>query len=392
MAEMQLKDGSNMRDIFDLCQKHGLPSLAQGMIEFPPPEKLRSIAAKKVMETGVHTYRTRMGEEDYKASIVGLVRRFYDETVEPENVLAVAGVAGGVTAALFHLRKTKPEANVAIMEPFYTYHSLEVERAFCRPPTVIPTAGTDPLPNWAELRTRVEAGEVHGVIVTNPLNPSGHVYTREEVEMLLELSDKTGLFVIFDECYLDMVFNGNAHVSPLIRGISKNIVACRGFSKCMGAQSWRCGYALGDPETLKGMMQMMDPMFICVNWAQHALGDYFRDHVDDFQAHCESLNVLLQENWVILRDAFERRFGWKALAPNGTMYGMFRHTEETDIKACELALQAGVGICPGNVFYGDVTNPPKRSGWVRIHCGVSREKALAIATTLNGMSANLGGA
>lgn len=387
MAELQLKDGSNMRDIFDLCQKHGLPSLAQGMIEFPPPERLREIAAKTVMQTGVHTYRTRMGEEDFRAATAGMVKRVYGESVKPENVLAVAGVAGGVTAALFHLRKTRPEANFAIMEPFYTYHSLEVERAFRKSPVVIPTKGIDPLPNWDELKRKAEADEVHGVIVTNPLNPSGYVYTREEVEMLLDLSERTGLFIIFDECYLDMVFNGKSHVSPLIKGIRKNVVACRGFSKCLGAQSWRVGYTLGAPETLQGMMQMMDPMYICVSWAQHAFAQYFRDHVEDFEAHCKDLNKLLQENWVVLRDALEGRFGWKAMEPNGTMYGMFRHSEETDIKACEMALKAGVGLCPGNIFYGDAANPPKCCGWVRIHCGVSKEKAQAIARKLNGSGA-----
>merc|ERR1719323_1153009 len=99
-----------------------------------------------------------------------MVRKVYGETVEPANVLATAGVAGGVSAALFHFRKTRPDAVVALMEPFYTYHSLEVERAFCRPPVVIPVVGSDPSPNWPELKRRVEAGEVHGVIITNPLN------------------------------------------------------------------------------------------------------------------------------------------------------------------------------------------------------------------------------
>jgi len=382
MADITLKDGSNMRDIFDVCQKHGLPSLAQGMIEFPPPEILRQAASKAVLRPDVHTYRTRMGELDFRESIAGMVDKVYGEKVSPDNVLAVAGVAGGVSAALYHLRKSNPEAQMAIMEPFYTYHSLEVERAFCKPPRVIPTKGEAPEANLDELKRLVEAGEVHGTILTNPLNPSGHVFTPEEIKMVLDLSDTHGLFVIFDECYLDMVFNGKTHASPLVGGIRKNVVACRGFSKCMGCQSWRCGYALGAPETLLGMMQMMDPLYICTNWTQHALAEYFSKNVEDFQRHCSSLNELLQGNWFILRDAFKKRFGWSSVEPNGTMYAMFKHDDETDIKACERALKAGVGICPGNVFYGDVTTPPKRTGWVRIHCGVSREKAQAIADKL----------
>lgn len=382
MAELKLKDGSNMRDIFDLCQSHGLPSLAQGMIEFPPPAKLRELASKAVLSPDVHTYRTRMGENQFRDSIASFVKKVYNEDVEPGNVLATAGVAGGVVAALLHLRKSRPEANVALMEPFYTYHSLEVERAFLRMPTVIPSIGSDAAPNWPELKRLVEAQKVQGVIVTNPLNPSGHVFTEEEVKMLLGLADTHGLFIIFDECYLDMVF-GKKHISPLLGGLRDNVVACRGFSKCMGCQSWRVGYSLSTPATLLGMMQMMDPVYICANWTQHALAQYFSENIEDFTAHCQSLNVLLQDNWKLLKAAFQKRFGWEPLEPYGTMYGMFRHGDDSDIKACERALQAGVGVCPGNVFFGDVTNAPKCTGWVRIHCGVSREKAQAIADALN---------
>jgi len=393
MAGITLKDGANMRDIFDICQKHGLPSLAQGMIEFPPPEKLRQIAAEKVMETGVHTYRTRMGEVDYREAIAGMAKNIYDEDIGAENVLACAGVAGGVTAALFHLRKTRPDATVAIMEPFYTYHSSEVERAFCRGPMVIPTVGDMPEPNWEELKRKVQDGEVQGVIVTNPLNPSGHVFMEEEVKMLIDLSDKHGLFVIFDECYLDMVFEGKKHVSAVNYGLRDNVVSCRGFSKCMGAQSWRCGYAVSTTSTLTGMMTMMDPLYICTNWTQHAIGEYFVKHCDDFKDHMATLNNLMQENWRILSAAFEKRFGWEPLQPHGTMYGMLRHKEKTDIIACEMALQAGVGICPGNVFYGNVAKPPSCTGWVRIHCGVSKEKAQLIADKLGRESeASLAGA
>lgn len=107
MADITLKEGSNMRDVFDICQKHGLPSLAQGMIEFPPPMKLRKIASEHVLRDDCHTYRTRMGESDFKESIAQLVDTVYGEKIRPENVLAVAGVAGGVSAALLHLRRKK---------------------------------------------------------------------------------------------------------------------------------------------------------------------------------------------------------------------------------------------------------------------------------------------
>lgn len=290
--------------------------------------------------------------------------------------MAVAGVAGGITAALMYLRKIKPHANVAILEPFYTYHFLEVERAFTRNPVVIsPINGLEA--NLPELKRLVEAGEVHGVIVTNPLNPSGHVFTETEVQFILGLSDSHDLFVIFDECYLDMVFNGKKHNSPL-GDVRDNVVCCRGFSKCMGCQSWRVGYAISSASTLKGIMAMGDPLYICANWTQHALGKYFAEHVEDFKEHVVKTNELMQGNWFLLRDAFVARFGWVPVEPDGTMYGMFKHSDESDIKACERALQAGVGICPGSAFFA----PKDNTGFVRIHCGVTRERAQEVADIL----------
>merc|ERR1712232_78227 len=99
------------------------------------------------------------------------------------------------------------------------------------------------------------------------------------------------------------------------------------------------------------MMQMMDPLYICTNCTQHAFARYFSTSTDDFLAHVKELNTLLQGNWELLSVAFRSRFGWEPFEPHGTMYGLFKHNEESDMQAAERALQAGVGICPGNVFF-----------------------------------------
>jgi len=388
--EIKLPQGANMRDVFDICRQHNLPSLAQGMIEFPPPTKLRQIASELVVTDEIHTYRTRTGELDYKESVAKMVEHVYGEKVEPANVLAVPGVAGGVSAALLHLRKKKPDARMFLMEPFYTFHGSEVERAFLREPSIIPVKpGPAPVPDLETLKAKASAGEVDGVIICNPNNPSGAVLTPEEADALIQLADAHGVFLILDECYVDMIFGDKRHTSFVARGLRDNVVVCRGFSKCMGCQSWRCGYAISTEATLATMMQMMDPFYICTSWTQHALGQYFKDHMDDYVNHIKELNALLQGNWKLLRDAFQECFGWEPFEPNGTMYGMFKHKDESDIKACERALQKGVGVCPGSAFFGSMSSPPSNTGWVRIHCGVTREKAEMIASILTSENAVL---
>jgi len=280
----------------------------------------------------------------------------------------------------------KPDAVVALMEPYYTYHVLEVERVFSRKPVVIPSIGDKAEYNFDELHRRVTAGEVHGVIVTNPGNPNGCVLTPAEVVRLYDLANKHGCFVMMDECYVDMVFNGKTHVSPIHHGLLDNIVVCRGFSKCVGCQSWRVGYAISTPVTLLEMMRQLDPLYVCTNWCQHAIAHYFENDADDFPRHVKELNKLLQANWRMLSSAFQKRFGWEPLEPNGTMYGLFRHRETSDLEACEMALRAGVGICPGTIFFGDPGKTPPCTGWVRIHVGIAREKAELVVQLLSSAS------
>ena len=126
-------------------------------------------------------------------------------------------------------------------------------------------------------------------------------------------------------------------------------------------------------------MHAQDPIYICVPWLQHAIGAYFSEHLDDFVNHKKILSDLIQNNWKILSEGLANAFGWKPLPPSGSMYGMFTHNEETDMEAVKKALEKGVGVCPGSMFF---SNFPEKTGFVRIHCGVSNEKANLILSSL----------
>lgn len=127
----------SMRDINDFCVSQGIPSLAQGMIELPPPMKLREMAAKCVLEENVHTYRTRAGEAEYLKALSHMMREVFGETVAPEQILAVQGVTGGIVSSLMVLRARNPAAKVAVIEPFYTYHQMQVKNVFQTDPVFV---------------------------------------------------------------------------------------------------------------------------------------------------------------------------------------------------------------------------------------------------------------
>eukprot|EP00929_Paragymnodinium_shiwhaense_P123127 TRINITY_DN9662_c0_g1_i1.p1 TRINITY_DN9662_c0_g1~~TRINITY_DN9662_c0_g1_i1.p1 ORF type:complete len:392 (-),score=109.83 TRINITY_DN9662_c0_g1_i1:325-1500(-) len=379
--ELSMPPISSMRDINDFCVKRGIPSLAQGMIELPPPKRLRETASKVVLEDNVHTYRTRAGEEEYLEALSFMLKEVFGETVQASQILAVQGVTGGIVSSLLTLRERNPKAKVAIIEPFYTYHLSQVRTVFREDPVFIKPAADGLSMDIEKLETMARAGEIQAAIIVNPSNPSGLVLTEKQVVRLEKLAEETGLFLIFDECYADMVFDGQPRVSPVRNGLTQdNITVCRGFSKCVGVQSWRVGFVLGSEKTIKEMMPIMDPIYICTPRDQHAIARYLKNDVEDYKSHIQRVNTHLRGNWVKFREAFEKKFGWKAVDPQGTMYGMFRHNCSTDMEAAEMALRAGVGVCPGTIFMKPGTT---QTHHVRIHCGVDEKKASQIVANLS---------
>eukprot|EP01060_Flectonema_neradi_P034590 TRINITY_DN6117_c0_g2_i2.p1 TRINITY_DN6117_c0_g2~~TRINITY_DN6117_c0_g2_i2.p1 ORF type:complete len:273 (+),score=54.14 TRINITY_DN6117_c0_g2_i2:125-943(+) len=262
----------------------------------------------------------------------------------------------------------KPEVKVGLLQPFYTYHWNQLL-----------AVGVTPvfLSSIENLRETVH--ELDGFILCNPLNPTGKVWSENEIDEVIEIMGDR--LVIFDECYLDMVFSGK-HYSPIQKGVAENVVICRGFSKTLGAQSWRVGYAVSHPSTIAHMMACMDPVYICTPFLQHALARFIHNYFEEYQNHIIELNKLMRDNWATLSKAFEKRFNWQPLEPAGTMYGNFKHSYASDMEATVAALEAGVGVCPGSMFTKEGINATANTSTIRIHCGISREKAARIADLL----------
>jgi aspartate/methionine/tyrosine aminotransferase len=370
-----------MRDVFDYCQRKGLYSVAQGMIELPPPHTLRAVAAADLLKddapfSDIHQYRSRMGQPEYLNSLRTLLKKHYNTDVPEGSILATSGVTGAIVAALMVLRK-RGKSRIAVIEPYYTYHSRQVEEVFQKLPEAIPSH-----PDWSPDFVAIEnalKGGVEGIIIANPNNPTGRLWAKEELQKLVALTKQYGAALILDEIYCDMVFNGNTHYSPISDSLEEHVFVCRGYSKTLGAQSWRLGYAVSHPNTIKDLMTHHDPIYISVSWQQHSLAEYLEAHYDDFVRHIGEINGLLQRNYEVLAPAFKEALGWEPIAPQGSMYGMFKHTEASDIEALQKGLRAGVGVAPGSMFYVDNR---ANSGYIRIHVGISHEKAKKIAETL----------
>eukprot|EP00741_Cyanophora_paradoxa_P001910 tig00000523_g1850.t1 len=367
---------ATMRDIFDYCNKLGIPSLAQGMIELPPPLPLRKLAAEVALSEKVHTYRNRFGSPEYREAIRKLLSRHYHCNVPVEAILATQGVSGGILSSLLHF-KSQGKKRAALVEPFYTYHIKQIDLAFREYPAIIKSK-EDFSPDWDQICGSLSGAPGYEkcdvIIMCNPGNPHGRAWRREEVLRMVEETKKADAGLILDECYVDMVWEGQKHFTPM---------------QWNGPFWLNLTYAVSHPATIEAMMAFHDPIYISTPFTQHALAKYFDEHYEDYAGHSKSCGDLIQRNWRVLSVALERAFGWRPVQPEGSMYGMLHHNSKTDMDAVSLALAdgEGVGVAPGRMFYG---HSPDNTGYVRIHCGIAADVADAIVARLDKIAAKRG--
>lgn len=369
-----------MRDIFDYCKKKNLKSVAQGMVELPPPEKLRQKIAEWAVKPQVHTYRNRWGEEDFRAAVVShLGRRESLGFLRSDNILASCGVTGTIISALL-LARAKGVGKVALLEPFYTYHARQVESVFRETPGVVPT-DEHYAPDWAQLRRSLDDG-LGLLIVTNPGNPTGRIAPADEIRRLIDETARTHCYLVFDEIYSDMVWGeGAVHATGIVPELPTHVIVARGFSKVLGLQSSRIGFAVSAASTISQMMAYSDPVYISVSWIQHPLAEYLVQEPEDFDHHAQRLNAILRANFHTLADAFEEALGWQRVPGTaGAMYALFTHQEETDDAALHKGLLKGVGVAPATMFWSPAASP--RTGRIRIHLGMLPDEAQLIADIL----------
>lgn len=383
-TEPGLPANPTMRDINDYCVKNNLPSLAQGMIELPPPEKLCRLVGETAKAASVHKYCDRFGAPEYRTAISSFLKVEYSIDATPENVLACQGVSGAIVGALSLAAKLSESRygvvrKIGLVVPFYTYHKFQIEYCFGKDKIDYISSREDFGPDWTAISNSVSHG-LSAVLFCNPGNPTGRVWAKEEVERLVELTSQHGCMLIVDECYCDLIWEGKQHYSAVNTAIREHVVVARGFSKILGCQSWRVGYCVSSASTVGQLMRIMDPIYICTPWLQYVIAQYLAEERTDFCHHKMKLQALMRDNWKKLSKALASAFNWTPIEPEGSMYGLFKHQSSSDMEATVLALKRGIGVCPGNIFYPSDT---EHSGYIRIHCGISSAKTDRILEVLS---------
>ena len=339
---------SVIRRMTRVSNQYGAINLSQGFPDFDPPKELLD-RLSQVAHEDYHQYSVTWGAQNIRQGIAAKQRHFMGREIDPDREIVVTcGSTEAMMAAVMTV--TDPGDKLIIFSPFYENYSADVILSGAEPiyvPLHPPAFDFDPEELEAAFRQNPKA-----LILCNPSNPSGKVFTRQELELIARLAEKYDAYVITDEVYEHIVYEPNQHVYfATLPGMWERTISCSSLSKTYSITGWRLGYIIAPEKIADRAKKVHD--FLTVGAAaplQEAVvpGLYFDDGYYD----------ALRKLYTHKRDLFLKgldEIGIQHNVPQGAYYVMLdisRYGFESDLEFCEvLARDVGVGAVPGSSFF-----------------------------------------
>jgi len=251
---------SEIRAMTQACVAAGGLNLAQGVCDTPVTSLVLKAAAD-AMATGKNTYSRFDGLHELRAALALKLSRDNEIQADPETEITVsAGATGAFHATCLAL--LNPGDEVILFEPFYQYHVSALLAVEAVPVVVALVA-----PDWtlmAEAVERAVTPRTKAIIVNSPGNPSGKVFSRDELEVVAGIARNHDLFVLTDEIYEYFLYDGRRHVSMAsLPGMAERTITIGGYSKTFSITGWRIGYSVAAPRWAQAIGAMNDLLYVC---------------------------------------------------------------------------------------------------------------------------------
>ncbi len=344
---------SVIRGMSRLATRYGAINLAQGFPDFDPPEPLL-VALEQATRGPFHQYAVTWGAPAFRQALAKKIQRFSRMTVDPDRDLVVT--CGSTEAMMVALMTAcNPGDKVIVFSPFYENYAADAILSGAEPifvPLRPPTFSYDP----AELE-RAFAQRPKAIIVCNPSNPTGKVFTREELTHILTLAEKYDAFVVMDEPYEHIVFEPHRHVhAAALPGAASRTLTCSSLSKTYSITGWRLGYVHAAPEVIAQARKVHD--FLTVG----AAAPLQQAAVAGLELPDSYYEGLLAQ-YTAKRDVFLsylRRTGLPFTEPQGAYYVLVDISSlgrGTDVETAEwMTRDIGVTGVPGSSFFREPVN------------------------------------
>lgn len=320
-------------------------NLSQGFPDFDGPKWVIDLAAK-AMNENKNQYAPSMGILPLREAIAHNYKRFYDLTVNP---LTEVLVTTGATEAIFCtcMGLLNPGDEVVVLEPFYDSYLASIKLAGAK---IVPVTlkAPDFHFDFDELKNAI-GPKTKMLIVNNPHNPTGKVFSHKEIEIIAELAIKNDFYILSDEVYEFLTFGVDHKPTATYAGLKDRTITISSTGKTFGLTGWKIGWAVGPANLIKAIHNVHQFSTFCVSqpfqWAMAEALMKMDDYLVEFKAdYLRKKNILING----LRDC-----GFNILNPQGTYFAMALLPEgENDVDYCKkLIVEKKVATIPTSAFY-----------------------------------------
>ncbi len=368
---------SVIREMTREAMKHGAINLSQGFPDFPAPAELKAAAARAIADD-VNQYAITWGAKDFREALVRKTEWYLGLEIDPEREVTVTcGSTEGMIATM--MATVDPGDEVIVFEPFYENYGPDAILSEATPRYV----SLSP-PEWSFDRDELAAAfneRTRAIILCNPNNPCGKVFTREELEFVAGLCIEHDALCFTDEIYEHILYpradgTPTEHVCMAqLEGMRERTVVVNSMSKTYSVTGWRVGYCIAPPEITGAIRKVHDFLTVGAAAPLQAAGafalslppEYYAHLADDYRARRDLLLPALEEA------------GFRTFRPDGAYYVMadissFGFPDDVAFTR-HLIREVGVACVPGSSFYSD----PARGAHLVRFCFCKRDETLLAA-------------
>ena len=367
---------SVIREMTREAMKYGAVNLSQGFPDFAAPEDIKRVAMQAIADD-INQYAITWGAKDFRAAIARKTKWYLGLDIDPETEITVTcGSTEGMIAAM--MATVDPGEEVVVFEPFYENYAPDTILSDARP-RYVPLRAPDWSFDEAELRAAFNP-KTKAIIICNPNNPTGKVFTRAEMELIAGLCQEFDALCFTDEIYEHILYPREgaeiAHISMAqIAGMRDRTVIVNSMSKTYSVTGWRVGYCIAAPEITSAIRKVHDfltvgaaaPLQSAGAYALSLPPSYYDQLQSDYRARRDLILPELEQA------------GFRTFSPDGAYYVMtdisgFGFKDDVEFTR-HLIREVGVACVPGSSFYSD---PALGSQQVRF-CFCKKDETLLLA-------------
>ena len=357
-SRVQYFTESIIREMSRLAARYDAINLAQGMPDFQTPQEIKDAACKAIQD-GFNQYAVTWGAPPLRQAIAEKAKSFNGIDADPDkNITVCCGATECMMATLLAI--INPGDEVIVFQPFYENYGPDGLLSGATPVWVHLRE-----PDWSfdrDALSRAFTNKTRAIIINTPNNPTGKVFSRDELSFIAELCVKRDVLAITDEIYEHIILNDQPHISiATLPGMNERTVTISGLSKTFSVTGWRLGYCIAPEEISGGIRRVHDfltvgaphPLQMAGAAALHLPESYYTKLRDDYRRRGSILLPYLHEA------------GFRFSDPAGAYYVMTDITpfgaSDDSVFNLNLIKEFGVAGVPGSSFYS-----PKESGRTKL--------------------------